>query len=315
MRLRQGGLARLRLDHRDGVTGREIGQHRLGPGMDHAAPADDHRRARRPDRLDRAGQLARIGRGAADMPDPRREERLGPIMGLGLHILAEGQADRPAFRRVGHHPHRAGQRAQQMLGPRDAVEIAHHGAETVIRADRAVTEILDLLQHRIGAAVGIDIARDQQQRQPVHMGDRGGGDHVRGARPDAGRHGLRAPAPMPLGKGDGGMGHGLLVLPAPCRQGVARLLQRLPQPRHVAMPEDRPDPVDEPLPLLGHLHRQPAHHRLRRGQPHRLTHALPLLLHENIPRGEIPQGLGGAKPPCRPHAASRAASQIAHSRR
>ena len=56
-----------------------------------------------------------------------------------------------------------------MFGPRDAIEIARDRAEAVVRRDRAVVEILDLLQHRVGATVGEDIAADHEDRQSVHM--------------------------------------------------------------------------------------------------------------------------------------------------
>ena len=40
-------------------------------------------------------------------------------------------------------------------------------AETV-----AVVEVLDLLEDRIGATIGEDIARDQQDRQAIHVRER-----------------------------------------------------------------------------------------------------------------------------------------------
>ena len=88
---------------------------------------------------------------------------------------------------------------------------------------------------------------------------------------------MRPAAPLGLGVGDGGMGHGLLVLAAPGRQRVADAVQRLADAGDVAVAEDRPDALDEALALLGHLHAQPAHHRLRRGQPDRSAHRFPPL--------------------------------------
>jgi hypothetical protein len=71
------------------------------------------------------------------------------------------------------------------------------------------------------------------------VGDRGGGDHVRrpGADRRRGDHDL-APAHR-FGVADRGECHALLVLAAPRRQFVARLLERLPEAGHVAVPEDR----------------------------------------------------------------------------
>ena len=63
------------------------------------------------------------------------------------------------------------------------------------------------------------------------------------------------------------MGHALLVMAAPGRQGVARPVQRLAQPRHVAVAEDRPDPGDEGHARLGLLDSQIPHQRLGGGQP------------------------------------------------
>ena len=62
------------------------------------------------------------------------------------------------------------------------------GLKAVIRANRAVAEIFDLLQHRIWAAVRKDIAGYQQDRQSVHMSQRHSRHHVRGSRPDGRRH-------------------------------------------------------------------------------------------------------------------------------
>ena len=70
-------------------------------------------------------------------------------------------------------------------------------------------------------------------------------------------------APALLGVGDRGMRHRLLVLAAPGRQRVADAVQRLADAGDVAVAEDRPDALDEALAVLGHLHAQPAHHRLR----------------------------------------------------
>ena len=108
-----------------------------------------------------ASSSARVGLRAARHPDALGEEALGIIEGLGLHVLAERQRHRAAFGRVGQHLHGALQRRDDLLGPRDAVEIARHRPEAVIGADRAVAETLDLLQHRVGRAVGEDVAGQQ----------------------------------------------------------------------------------------------------------------------------------------------------------
>ena len=95
-------LAGLGLDDRDVAARGEVGEQVLGAGVEHAAAGDDHRRLRGADRGDDLGDLDRVGLGAADAPDPRLEEALGVVEGLGLHVLAEGEADRAAVGRVGH---------------------------------------------------------------------------------------------------------------------------------------------------------------------------------------------------------------------
>ena len=44
--------------------------------------------------------------------------------------------------------------------------------------------MLDLLQHRIGQAVYISVARQQQDRQAIGMRNARSGDHIRGTWPD-----------------------------------------------------------------------------------------------------------------------------------
>ena len=98
------------------------------------------------------------------------------------------------------------------------------------------------------------------------MGQGGGGDHIGRSRPDGGGDRHRPAAFVGFGKGNGGMGHGLLIMPAPCRQGVLDAVQRLAQTGHIAVTKDRPDAFDKPLALFGHLDGQPFHHGLRGGE-------------------------------------------------
>ena len=171
-------LAGLGLEDRDVAALGEVGEQVLGAGVEHAAAGDDDRGLRGADRGDDLGDLDRVGLGAADAPDARLEEALGVVVGLGLHVLAEGEADRAAVGRVGHRAQRAGERGQDVLGPGDAVEVAGDGLEAVVGRDGAVVEVLDLLQDRVGAAVGEDVAADEEHRQPVDVGERRRGHHV-----------------------------------------------------------------------------------------------------------------------------------------
>ena len=271
----KGGFACL--GFHDGYVMRRCKGGKLGFRLriNHATARHDHRLFRRPDRGNGRCQFLCIRLGPAEAPDFRREKAFGPVKGLGLHILAEGQRHRPGFGRVCHHPQRARQGCQQLFGPRDPVEIARYRAETVIRRDRAIPEHLDLLQHRVGRAVGKDIAGDQQHRNAVYVGKGGGCDHVQGTGADRCRHRHRPAALCGLGIGNGRMCHGLFVMPAPSRQHILDAMQRLADAGHIAMAEDRPDAFDEASAVFGFLHRQPAHHRLRCGKPDRCHAVIP----------------------------------------
>ena len=240
-------LAGLRLADRNAAPGAEVDQLPLGVGIKHAAAADDERLLGLFQERRRFLDLARIGRDAAQAMHALVEEARRIVVGLGLHVLAEGERHRPAFGRIGQHRHRAVERRHDLLGPRDAVEIARHRTEAVIGAHRAVAEILDLLQHRIGPAVGEHVAGDQQHRQAIDMRDRGGGDHVGRAGADRGGAGHHPPAARGLGEGDRGMRHRLLVVGAIGRQRVARGVERLAHARDIAMAEDREHAVEQAL--------------------------------------------------------------------
>ena len=169
----------------------------------------------------RRRQFAVVRPHAAHMPDARGEELLGIVERLRLHVLAQRQRHRPALRRIGQHRQRARQCGEDLLRPRDAIEVARHRAEAVVRRYRAVAEALHLLQHRIGPARGEHVAWQQQHRQPIDMRDRRGGDHVGGARSDRGGAGHHAPPVHRLGVADRRQRHRLLVVRAIGRQ-VAR---------------------------------------------------------------------------------------------
>ena len=114
------------------------------------------------------------GRMRRGSPQRLGEEAFGIVIGFRLHVLAERQSHRSAFGGIGQHRHGAIEGRNQLLGPRDAVEIARHRAEAVIGGRRAVAEILDLLEDGIGLAVGEDVAGQE-------------------AAPAGGRHGRRRP--------------------------------------------------------------------------------------------------------------------------
>ena len=86
------------------------------------------RRAPR-DQVGGARQRLGLGRRAAHVPHARLEERLGPVEGLGLHVLRQRERDRAGLGRVGQHPHRLERGRDELLGPLDAVEEARHRPE------------------------------------------------------------------------------------------------------------------------------------------------------------------------------------------
>ena len=154
----------------------------------------------------------------------------------------------------------------QLLGPRDAVEVARQRPQAVVGRDEPVAEVLELLQHRVGPARGEHIAGQQQHRQAVDVRHRRGGGEVGRARPDRGRARHHAAPVRGLGIGDRRVAHRLLVVGAQRRQLRARLVQRLrrarrrcrarrsptrrrtrggarPRPRSTAPPSRAPAPV------------------------------------------------------------------------
>ena len=275
MHVRQARLAGLRLHDRHAVFLGEGLQRRRRLGIKHAAAGDDDRLLRGLERGDRRVELGGVGLRAARRPDTLGEKAFRIVEGLGLHVLAERQRHRAAFGRIGQHLHGAVERRDDLLGPRDAVEIARHGAEAVVGADGAVAETFHLLQHRIGRAVGEDVAGKQQHRQAVDVGECCGRHHVGRARADRGRRRHEAAAETRLGEGDRGMRHRLLVVRAVGRQLVADLVERLADAGDIAMAEDRPDAAEDRQLLAvdhGHLPRHEAGQRLRHRQADGFCH-------------------------------------------
>ena len=272
------GAAGDRLGDRQIVALGEIGQRRLGQRIAHAAAGDDERLLRLLQKRRGAHNLAAVGALAADVMDARLEEGLRIVEGKLLRVLAKAEEGRPALGRVEHHRDRLRQRGDDLLRMRDAVPVARHRLEGVVHGRRRIAEMLDLLQHRVGAAVGEDVAGEDQDRQPVGHGAAGGGDHVAGARADRGERHHDLPAPLGLGEADRGERHRLLVLSAPGRELVLHRFQRLRQAGDVAVAEDGEEAGEErdDVPVdLGLLVDQIAHQRLRHGQANGLHSFLP----------------------------------------
>ncbi len=117
-------------------------------------------------------QFVRIRLRTTDRPDLFGKEAFRIVIGLGLNILAERECHRTAIGRIGQDLHGAAQCWNDLLGAGDAVEVARHRTEAVIGGHRAIAEILDLLQNRIRAAIGEDVAGKEQDGQTVDMGER-----------------------------------------------------------------------------------------------------------------------------------------------
>ncbi len=167
------------------------------------------------------------------------------VVGFSLHILRQRQGNGARIGRIGQYAHGIERSAHQLLGTVDTVPVFAHRLERIVGADAQVVKLLDLLQHRIGLATGIDITRQQQQRNAVGRGRCSGGDHVRRAWTDRRAARVDFATQVLFGKTDSGMAHALLVTSLMDHQVAAVLLQRLPNPKHVAMPENGEDASDE----------------------------------------------------------------------
>src|SRR3546814_1330986 len=97
--------------------------------------------------ISKRGDVDRIGDDTPRPPQPGREEMLRPVERLGLHILAERERHRPAISRIEQRRHRMGQGIEQLLGPRDPVEIARDRT----RSEEHTSELQSLM--RISYAV------------------------------------------------------------------------------------------------------------------------------------------------------------------
>jgi hypothetical protein len=105
-----------------------------------------------------------------------------------------------------------GQRSHQLLGPRDAVEVAAHRAQAVVDGGVEGLPVLELLQDRALSPASEHVARQEQHRDAIDGGGRGAGHQVGGARADRRGHRQRGQARVRLGEADRRVHHGLFVL-------------------------------------------------------------------------------------------------------
>ena len=198
----------------------------------------DHRALARRDRVGRPAERGRVGSCPGDVMDTRHEQRGRIVERLGLNVLRQGEGHGPGLSRRGEDAHRGWQRAHELLRSVDPVPVPGHGAQGVVYGYVLAVRSLQLLEHRRDAPAREQVAREQQDRQPVDGGERRTGHEIRGTRPD--RSGARecTQAPMSLGECHSRVDHRLLVPCLVVAEPVACGLERLAQARDVAMTED-----------------------------------------------------------------------------
>src|SRR5687767_10956933 len=270
--VREGAFAGLRLGDGDAARLRPHRERDRRARVDDAAARDDERPLRAGDERPRALERRAIRQATLDVPHPLREEVLGHVERLGLHVLRQRQRHGSGVRRAHQDAHGRERGRDDLLRPRDAVPVARERLERVVHGHVPARGDLELLQDRIGDARGEDVAGEQEHGDAVHGRDRGAGEHVRRAGTDRARARERLQAVPHARVPDGGVHHALLVLRLVVRQEASALFQRLAHPGDVAVPEDPPAPGEEALlaaVALDVLAREEAHEGLGHGEPDR----------------------------------------------
>jgi bacteriocin biosynthesis cyclodehydratase domain-containing protein len=180
----QGALAGRGLGHGQPEPGRQSRQLVLGLGVVHPTAGHHERPLGRAEESDRSVELGLRGWPAGHVPGVRLEEPLGVRARLGLHVLVQGDRDRPRLGRVEEDPKRLGQRVEELLGPGDPVEEGAEWAKGVVDAQVSLLWVLQRLHHRALAPIGEGVGGQEQHR---HAGDgrrSGAGEQVRRAGAD-----------------------------------------------------------------------------------------------------------------------------------
>ena len=282
MVVRKRALADVRLRHRDACRLDKRTQRVRRLRIDRAAATHDQRPPGTTDHLRGAGEHDALRGRPCNVPHAGREELLGPVVGLRLDVLGQGDDRGARFGGVGEHPHRTEQSGRQLLRAPHTVEEPSHRPEAVVDRDVVRHRMFELLEHRVGDARGEQIARQEQHGQPVDRGRRGAGHHVGRARADrrqAGHRRQSVPLPRePCRRVD----HPLLIAALVVRHrvwvGQLLLEQRLAQARDVAMPEDAEHALDQPVlhaVTLASLRDEEADDRLSHSQTHGAHRVLP----------------------------------------
>ena len=121
---------------------------------------------------------------------------------------------------------------------RDAIPVTNDRLKRVVDGDRGNSEVLDLLQHRVGQSRHEGVAGDEQHGQAVGHGDSRRRHHVgrTGSDGRGAHHDLLAP--RRLGESRRREAHSLFVLSAPDRQFLTVRFERVTETRHVSVPEN-----------------------------------------------------------------------------
>src|SRR4029450_2640422 len=188
------------------------------------------------------------GRGTRELLARAREEFVGELEGLRLHVLWEGQRHCTGLGLVDEHPHRLERGGDELLGPRDPVEVAGDGLQRIVNRDVSAPRHLELLQHRIGPTGREDIARNQEHGKPVHRRERGTGDEVRRSGPNGGRARERPEPVLHARVARCRVHHRLLIARLVVGQKLRALIERLADSGDVAVTED-PEAAPEELVL------------------------------------------------------------------
>ena len=236
---RKRALAGLRLGHRQVVMFHEATEVAGRERVRDASAGDDERTTSAPQAFDRRRELGGVRTRSPQSMNARDEKPLRKLGDFGLDVLRQGERHRAAPRGIGEDVDRRGQARHELLGTHDPVPVTRDRAKAIVGGDRGITEILHLLEHGVRLAAREDIAGQQQQGKPVDMRDRRRRHHVRRAGADRARARQEPLTSMGFRKGDGGMGHPLLVVRPERRQLGPRGVQRLTEAGDVAVAEDR----------------------------------------------------------------------------
>ena len=205
-------LARLRLGNRNAKFFSERQHSRARIAVAHAA-------ARQNDRLLAGHQKfccpihCLSARGLAiQMPDAFFKEFFGVIIGFSLHILRKADGDRAGLCGVGQNAHGVEHGCHELFRALYTIPVAADCLERIVDGNRIVLVMLELLEHRVGLAVGVGVGRQQQHGDTVDRGRAGCGNHIERSRTDGRGAGVDRAAAHLLGECHTDVGDLLLVL-------------------------------------------------------------------------------------------------------